>query len=229
MDDINHHPASAAVAIPPAGESVQLLLPTGAVITRTGLVFPAGPMDYDHWQETLGIVRRMRGLATWALLDVFKAGRESFGDAKVAEAARSHEVSEEEAHELFRLEPIVVRYAELTPEHHAIVAELDAVDQKRWLECAREYDLTPRDLRLSVKANQVVKAAGTDSINSKQYRIRGTESYLTMINDLSSWRRKSETTIRDWKPDTIRSVLTDFAPVIDFIEDLRRRLNESAQ
>jgi hypothetical protein len=208
-----------------ADVSTPLRLASGAVLTKTGLSFDVKP-NFQQWQDTVELLIGWKRMFNFHLLDLVKAGQEFFGKPAVIQALSDHDIHQEEVTEIFRLEPIVIRRPELTAEHHHAVAQLDEIDQKRWLETAKVHELTPRDLRASIRANDVVKHAGHGSPSSKTSRVRDTETYGTCINDFAAWYRGASASVPLWSEHTIADALADFQPIIEFIDHLRRRQAE---
>jgi hypothetical protein len=223
--------AETQIVSPPGGVTPQaefsavINLSTGAVLSKTGLSFAARP-TFQQWEETADLLIGWKRMANFHLMDLAKSGQEWFGKSEVIQSLRQRNVQQADLDEIFRLEPIVERRPELSVEHHYAVAQLDEIDQKRWLETAKVHELTPRDLRASIRANDVVKHAGHGSPSSKTSRVRDTETYGTCINDFSAWYRAAAASVPLWSRETVTDALADFQPIIDFIAYLERRRAE---
>lgn len=206
----------------------ELPLATGAIISKTGLRFETDP-SLEQWEQTGDVVFGMETMARWSKLDYLKIGERCFGKSRVEESLKARGILQLEITEVLKLEPIVERRADLTPEHHLCVARLDEVDQKRWLETARVHDLTPRDLRASIRAGFVERvsdpsANGNGSGTSHQARTTGTETPHAIAADFARWHTRAASQIQLFGVEQWREMIELFEPIGRFLDQARAQV-----
>jgi len=210
--------------------NIELSLPSGLVcFSRSGLVFNRTP-TFEEWFQLgryLSAARRhsIRWMADWRL-----SGRREFGDERVAEAESQLELDFKDLRAAAALEALECRVPALTDEHHFVVSKAKLAsedDRQQWLDRAEREELSPAELRLSIKAGEVVRMTprGGSNLNPEAgvVTIEGTTQKFLM------WEREVRAKGFPLKWDTTRlvkvlSLLNPVGNVIaEVIEEIERR------
>lgn len=111
-----------------------------------------------------------------------------------------------------------IREPRLGHEHHAPVAKLSPLEQKKWLGLAIEHDLSVRRLRKSIKFKRVVTEAEARENPADRRQI----TYLAMINQIYRlWRKEIKSLpAAKWEKDRRRALKNDFGRLREILEAL---------
>lgn len=196
-------------------------------LTSKGVVFPDDCPE-DVWREALALLKSVRDGYHMALADTIAYGRDRFGDEKVAEVMEQLEFSQADfnmAANISRI-PIGLRKNEdgLTAEHYHVVGHVfgdNEPAQKKWLAAAAKERLSPRELRRSIDAGQVVRSDATRTGRSSG----GLVTIQGIMFTFDQWRRQvgGEESMLHWEEKDRRQWLEETRP----FAELRKAVIES--
>jgi predicted transcriptional regulator len=111
-----------------------------------------------------------------------------------------------------------IREPSLGHEHHAAVAMLDPLEQKKWLDIAVRHDLSVVRLRMSIKLDRIVS---TEEAKRKSAHRRQV-TYLAMIDDLFRlWRKENkQLPVAKWDVNRRRALKRDFGRLKEIFDAL---------
>lgn len=217
---------------------LELSLPSGLVcFSRSGLVFNRRP-TFEEWFQLgryLSAARRhsIRWMADWRL-----SGRREFGDERVAEAESQLELDFKDLKAAAALEALECRVPSLTDEHHFVVSKAKLAsdeDRQQWLERAEREDLSPSELRESIKAGEVVRAAPKDgSFLNADATVAGVVTIEGTTQKFLLWERevRAKGFPEKWDTTRLAKVLNLLNPVgnmiADLVEELEKRVEATA-
>ncbi len=183
---------------------------------KTGLQIDEA-LTEDDWKSGLSLLQRAEESLRWWVGDWVAFGEKRYG--------RTYEEIEQitglsrgslwnAAYVSGAVEPSR-RREDLSWSHHQEVAKLEPEDQMKWLELAESNSMTVPDLRASIKAGEVVKAAS---------RASGKIGTIQAIHfEFVQWRKKIETKTIDWTPTQWLGVLDELKPIVEFYEQAKAR------
>lgn len=128
---------------------------TPAIARRVGLSLPH-EMAVETWQSIGEQIIKIGDSTAWWIADWINYGQQKFPDRYRKAAAKtnlSYQTLRNYAWVARRF-PISRRRAELSFQHHALVAGLEEQEQDRWLERALERGLSATELRKQLKSSR---------------------------------------------------------------------------
>lgn len=117
-------------------------------LQKTGAV-PIGNPTFEQWSNCLEFVQKSQQAVHFWLGDILNWGSQSFGEkySQAVEVTGFDIGTLQNDCYVSKAIPIENRRAELSFEHHKVIAKLPPKDQKEWLDKTIEDNLTVRELR----------------------------------------------------------------------------------
>ena len=111
-----------------------------------------------------------------------------------------------------------IREPSLGHEHHAAVAMLDPLEQKRWLDIAVRHGLSVVRLRMSIKLDRIVSTEEAKRKSADRRQV----TYLAMIDDLFRlWRKENkQLPAAKWDANRRRALKRDFGRLKEIFDAL---------
>lgn len=147
----------------------ELTLPEGlCTFSRGALVFNRPPTEHE-WEQIGRYVHAARGSSLRWMADWRMEGRRNFGDLTVEQFSRHLQLEFKDLAASEALEALEMRSETLSDEHHIALSKTlpdDGLSKARaewqeaaqkWLRIAEDEKLTAKELKMSIKAGEVVR------------------------------------------------------------------------
>jgi hypothetical protein len=173
-----------AITHQPKPQSLQFVALPKASLTENGLTYDQTP-TFAEWEAHGKALQQCSGATLWWVGDWFVYGENRFGEESY-QAVGDYE-PETVRCAVWVSSRVVLhnRRAEISWNHHKIIASLEPAEQVKWLGLAVEHKLTTRELSASIKAGQVVRQADIDA----QKQIAGALVDVELVFHDPKWQR----------------------------------------
>jgi len=153
--------------------------------SRNGLVIPA-ETTLEQWLAIGKAFNRADDLLCWCIGDWIAFGQKHVGwGDKFTEAIEATGIEYGSLREYASVSErvaIVVRTTNLSWSHHRAVAALDDDNQRHWLEVATKHDLSVAELKASIQAGKVIRAAQLEAERDARKGLSGPHAILSVFN-----------------------------------------------
>ena len=184
--------------------NTELTLPEGlCTFARGSLVFTRTPTEHE-WEQIGRYVHAARGSSLRWMADWRMEGRRQFGDLVVDQFSRHLQLEFKDLAASEALEALEMRSETLSDEHHIALSKYlpdDGLSKaraewqeaaQRWLKIAEDENLTPKELKMSIKAGEVVR----EPLQQDQLRLNANDRSVGLVTiegihmQFNLWLRK---------------------------------------
>ncbi|HJQ03554.1 MAG TPA: LmbU family transcriptional regulator [Jatrophihabitans sp.] len=179
--------------------------PGKILVTRVGLQIPED-LSYEDWENAGVKLARIADTSAWCLGDWLVHGQERFREryqSAIKSVGLDYQTLRNYAW-VARKFPASRRRYQLSVQHHAEVASLDADEQDRWLGQAEAKGWSRNELRIRIRAAAGQLPAVTGVVTVPRFSV--TQQYL------QRWRAAAElscTSLEGWLVATLNDAATE--------------------
>lgn len=177
------------------------------------------PCDYAGHEEIGHSLKHCEQRLIYMQTDWIQSMRADLGNESAAEILRTVGFPSAEFEKTKLLASISVRDYELTPEHHYAIAlaGLDETAQKMWVDLAKEHNLTPADLKESIKKGTPTKITKDPAKREPA----GVTTWGAIRMEFETMQRRIGDDWKNWTIEEIDGVFAQIEPIVRFASNLQ--------